>query len=52
MKHIFYCLLLSIQLEWAKDGTLYLVDFGVVEFGDQGMTAHPFTGVVWRLKKK
>lgn len=40
-----------IQMEWAPDGSLYVVDFGVVEFNENGMTAHPFTGVVWRLVK-
>lgn len=41
-----------IQLEWDKDGNLYIVDFGVVEFDDTGMNAHPFTGVIWKVSKK
>lgn len=41
-----------IQLEWAADGSLYIVDFGVVEFEDTGMNAHPFTGVLWRVSPK
>ncbi len=41
-----------IQLEWDKDGNLYIVDFGVVEFDDTGMNAHPFTGVIWKISKK
>ena len=38
-----------IQLEWGPDGNLYIVDFGIVEFEDSGMTAHPYTGVVWKV---
>lgn len=38
-----------IQLEWSADGSLYIVDFGVVEFDDTGMNAHPFTGVLWKV---
>lgn len=41
-----------IQLEWDKEGNLYIVDFGVVEFDDTGMNAHPFTGVIWKVSKK
>lgn len=41
-----------IQVEWAKDGSLYIVDFGTVEFNDDGMNAHPFTGVLWKVRKK
>ena len=41
-----------IQLEWSPDGSLYIVDFGVVEFNSKGMTAHPFTGVLWKLEKE
>lgn len=40
-----------IQLEWGKDGSLYIVDFGVVEFEDSGMNAYPFTGVLWKVTK-
>ncbi|MCJ8163390.1 hypothetical protein MKJ04_00950 [Pontibacter sp. E15-1] len=40
-----------IQLEWSHDGALYIVDFGVVEFDDNGMNAHPFTGVLWKVSK-
>ncbi len=41
-----------IQLSWDKDGNLYIVDFGVVEFEDSGMTAHPYTGVVWKVSSQ
>lgn len=40
-----------LQLEWGPDGSLYIVDFGVVEFDDKGMNAHPFTGVIWKVTK-
>ncbi len=40
-----------LQLEWGPDGSLYIVDFGVVEFDDVGMNAHPFTGVLWRVRQ-
>jgi glucose/arabinose dehydrogenase len=40
-----------IQMEWSKEGSLYIVDFGVVEFDDSGMVAHPNTGVVWKVSK-
>ena len=40
-----------IQMEWGKDGALYIVDFGVVEFDDSGMNAHPSTGVLWKVSK-
>ncbi|MEX2336803.1 MAG: hypothetical protein WD555_05995 [Fulvivirga sp.] len=38
-----------IQLEWKADGSLYIVDFGIVEIDDTGMNAHPFTGVLWKV---
>jgi glucose/arabinose dehydrogenase len=41
-----------IQLEWDSQGNLYIVDFGVVEFDDTGMNAHPFTGVIWKISKQ
>ena len=40
-----------IQLEWGPDGSLYIVDFGIVEFHDKGMNAHPKTGVIWKVRK-
>ncbi|WP_125185199.1 hypothetical protein [Botryobacter ruber] len=40
-----------LQMEWGKDGALYIVDFGVVEFDDTGMNAMPFTGVLWKVSK-
>lgn len=40
-----------IQLEWAPDGSLYIVDFGVVDFDDSGMNAQPFSGVLWKVSK-
>ena len=41
-----------IQLEWSPNGDLYIVDFGIVEFNDNGMSAHPFTGVLWKVSKE
>lgn len=41
-----------IQMEWSPDGELYIVDFGIVEFNDNGMSAHPFTGVLWKVSKE
>lgn len=41
-----------IQLEWGPDGSLYIVDFGIIEFHDGGMNAHPFTRVIWKVSKK
>lgn len=38
-----------IMTEWGPDGALYVVDFGVVEFSQSGMNAHPDTGVVWKV---
>lgn len=38
-----------ITTAWGPDGALYIVDFGVVEFDQSGMTAHPGTGVIWKL---
>ena len=40
-----------VQLEWGPDGALYVVDFGVIEFHKGGMTAHPNTGVIWKVTK-
>ena len=40
-----------IQLEWSPNGELYIVDFGIVEFNSKGMSAHPFTGVLWKVSK-
>ncbi len=40
-----------IQLEWGRDSSLYIVDFGVVEFDDTGMNAQPYTGVLWKVSK-
>nr|WKN38588.1 hypothetical protein K4G66_07720 [Tunicatimonas sp. TK19036] len=40
-----------IQLSWDPDGNLYIVDFGVVEFEEAGMTAHPYTGVIWKVSR-
>ena len=41
-----------IQLEWSPEGALYIVDFGIVEFNENGMNAHPFTGVLWKVSKE
>lgn len=41
-----------IQMEWSPDGDLYIVDFGIVEFNKNGMSAHPFTGVLWKVSKE
>jgi hypothetical protein len=40
-----------IQLEYAPDGNLYLVDFGVIDVDQNGLKAIPGTGVVWRLTR-
>jgi glucose/arabinose dehydrogenase len=41
-----------LQLEYGPDGSLYVVDFGIVEFTDAGMDAHPGTGVIWKITKE
>ena len=41
-----------LQLEYGPDGSLFIVDFGIVEFNEKGLNAHPDTGVIWRLRKK
>lgn len=41
-----------LQLEWGPDGSLFIVDFGIVEFNEKGMNAHPYTGVLWKITKK
>ncbi|PRY13802.1 glucose/arabinose dehydrogenase [Pontibacter ummariensis] len=41
-----------IQMEWSPNGDLYIVDFGIVEFNSNGMSAHPFTGVLWKVSKR
>lgn len=38
-----------VQLEWGRDGSLYIVDFGRIDFTSQGMNAHPNTGKIWRV---
>lgn len=40
-----------IQLEWGPDGSLYVVDFGIIEFQQMDMTAHPHTGAIWRVRR-
>lgn len=40
-----------IQLDYAPDGSLYIVDFGVIDVDQDGLTAHPDTGVLWRLTR-
>lgn len=40
-----------LQLEWGKDGALYVVDFGVVSLTKMGMMAHAHTGVIWRVSR-
>lgn len=41
-----------IQLEWGPQGSLYIVDFGIVDFDDVGMNAHPFTGTLWKVNNE
>jgi glucose/arabinose dehydrogenase len=41
-----------LQIEWGPDGSLYVVDFGIIEFTEAGMDAHPGTGVIWKVSKK
>ncbi len=38
-----------IQVTWGPDGALYVTDFGVIEFSEQGMNAWPGTGVIWKV---
>lgn len=40
-----------IQLEWGPDGSLYVVDFGVIELTETGMEAKPRSGVIWRVTR-
>lgn len=40
-----------IQLEYAPDGSLYVIDFGVINITEKGMNATPDTGVVWRVTR-
>ena len=41
-----------IQVVYGPDGALYVVDFGTIEFTEQGMTAYPRTGVVWKVSRE
>ena len=41
-----------IQVVYGPDGALYVVDFGTIEFTEQGMTAYPRTGIVWRVSRE
>jgi len=38
-----------IRLDWAPDGSLYVVDFGRIDFEETGMAAHPNNGKVWKV---
>jgi glucose/arabinose dehydrogenase len=38
-----------IQLEFAPDGSLYLVDFGIIDVDENGLKAVPGSGVLWRI---
>lgn len=38
-----------LQLAWGPDDALYVADFGVVRFDEQGMDAEPQTGVIWKV---
>jgi glucose/arabinose dehydrogenase len=38
-----------IQLDYAPDGSLYIVDFGVIDVDMDGLNAQPNTGVIWRV---
>lgn len=40
-----------IQLDHAPDGSLYLVDVGVIDVDSKGLTAHANTGVLWRAAR-
>lgn len=39
-----------IQLAWGPDGSLYVVDFGRIDFTEKGMTSYANTGVIWKVK--
>ena len=38
-----------IQLEWAPDGSLFVVDFGVINVTQTGLKAEPGTATIWRV---
>ncbi|MDP9368687.1 MAG: hypothetical protein M3Q03_10505 [Chloroflexota bacterium] len=40
-----------IMVEWGPDGALYVVDFGVVNITEKGMSAIPNTGAIWRVTR-
>lgn len=40
-----------LQLAWGPDGALYVADFGVIRFDEEGMTAEPGTGVIWKVTR-
>lgn len=43
-----------IQLEWGRDGVLYVVDFGridIIKGKEESMSAHEKTGKVWRVTR-
>jgi sporulation protein YlmC with PRC-barrel domain len=39
-----------LQVTWGPDGALYVADFGVIRFDEEGMTAEPGTGVIWKVQ--
>ena len=41
-----------LQLKWDAQGNLYIVDFGTVDFNDEGIKAYPFSGVLWKISKQ
>ncbi len=38
-----------MQLEWAPDGSLFVVDFGVISVTQTGLKAEPGTATIWRM---
>ena len=38
-----------LQVTFGPDGALYITDFGVIHFSEQGMNAQPNTGVIWKV---
>lgn len=41
-----------IQLAYGPDGSLYVVDFGVININATGLNATPNTGVIWKVTRE
>ena len=40
-----------VQVTFGPDDALYVTDFGVIHFSEQGMNAQPNTGVIWKISR-